>query len=95
VREVAAGRTTVSEIANGAEVSVPNLTKMLHRLVELGYLEARAPLSPRGPEARRTSYRPADPFFRFWLPGGYSVPKGGWTKSGMSRIPNGTEPLPA
>ena len=49
VREVAAGRTTVSEIANGAQVSVPNLTKMLRRLVELGYLEARAPLSPPGP----------------------------------------------
>ena len=67
VREVAAGRTTVSEIANGAQVSVPNLTKMLRRLVELGYLEARAPLSPQGPEARRTSYRLADPFFRFWF----------------------------
>ena len=67
VREVAAGRTTVSEIANGARVSVPNLTKMLRRLVELGYLEARAPLAPQGPEARRSSYRLADPFFRFWF----------------------------
>lgn len=67
VREIAAGRTTVSEISNGAQVPVPNLTKMLRRLVELGYLEARAPLSPRGPEARRTSYRVADPFFRFWF----------------------------
>jgi hypothetical protein len=67
VREVAAGRTTVSEISNGTQVPVPNLTKMLRRLVELGYLEARAPLSTQGPEARRSSYRLADPFFRFWF----------------------------
>ena len=67
VREVAGGRTTVSEISNGTRVSVPNLTKMLRRLVELGYLEARSPLSPQGPEARRTSYRLADTFFRFWF----------------------------
>lgn len=67
VREVAAGRTTVSEISNGTQLPVPNLTKMLRRLLELGYLEARSPLSPRGPEARRTSYRLADPFFRFWF----------------------------
>jgi len=67
VREVAAGRTTVSEISNGTQTPVPNLTKMLRRLLELGYLQARSPLSPRGPEARRTSYRLADPFFRFWF----------------------------
>lgn len=67
VREVAAGRTTVSEISNGTQLPVPNLTKMLRRLLDLGYLEARSPLSPQGPEARRTSYRLADPFFRFWF----------------------------
>jgi hypothetical protein len=67
VREIAAGRTTVGEIANGAQISVPNLTKMLHRLAALGYLEARSPLSPKGPEERRNSYRLADPFFRFWF----------------------------
>jgi hypothetical protein len=67
VREIAAGRTTVSRIANGAQIPVPNLTKMLRRLVSLGYLEARSPLSPKGPEAKRTSYRLADPFFRFWF----------------------------
>ncbi len=54
VREVAAGRTTVSEIANGTRVSVPNLTKMLRRLVELSYLEARAPRSA-GALRRRAS----------------------------------------
>ncbi|MEX0972654.1 MAG: ATP-binding protein [Solirubrobacterales bacterium] len=67
VRGVAAGRTSVSEISNGTQIPVPNLTKMLRRLLELGYLQARSPLSPRGPEPRRTSYRLADPFFRFWF----------------------------
>jgi uncharacterized protein len=67
VREIAAGRTRSSEIANATQISTPNLTKMLSRLEALGYLEARSPLSPKGPEARRASYRLTDPFFRFWF----------------------------
>ncbi len=67
VREVAAGRTRTGEIANATRISTPNLAKMLRRLEQLGYLEARAPLSPRGPEAKRASYRLTDPFFRFWF----------------------------
>jgi uncharacterized protein len=67
VREIAAGRTRVGEIANSTQIPTPNLTKMLSRLKTLGYVEARSPLSPQGPEARRTSYRLADPFFRFWF----------------------------
>jgi uncharacterized protein len=67
VREIAAGRTRISEISNATQISTPNLTKMLSRLEKLGYLEARSPLSPQGPEPRRTSYRLGDPFFRFWF----------------------------
>lgn len=67
VREIASGRTRPSEIANATGLSTPNLTKMLARLEALGYVEARAPLSPRGPEAKRSSYRLSDPFFRFWF----------------------------
>lgn len=67
VKAIAAGCTRVAEISNAVELSTPNLTKMLARLEALGYLEARAPLGPRGPEPRRTSYRLADPFFRFWF----------------------------
>jgi len=67
VREIATGRIRVNEISNAAKISTPNLTKMLSRLEALGYLEARAPLGLKGPEQRRTSYRLADPFFRFWF----------------------------
>jgi uncharacterized protein len=67
VRAIAAGRTRVGEISNAAQIPTPNLVKMLSRLESLGYLEARAPLSPKGPEVRRTSYRLTDPFFRFWF----------------------------
>lgn len=67
VRAIAAGSTRTSEISNAVRVPVPNLVKMLSRLEALGYLEARSPLSPKGPEGRRTSYRLADPFFRFWF----------------------------
>lgn len=67
VRAIAAGQTRVSQISNAAQIPTPNLAKMLSRLGALGYLEARAPIGPRGPEARRMSYRLADPFFRFWF----------------------------
>jgi AAA+ ATPase superfamily predicted ATPase len=67
VRAIAAGRTRVGEISNATQIPTPNLTKMLRRLEALGYLAARAPLGPKGPEAKRTSYRLTDPFFRFWF----------------------------
>lgn len=67
VRAIAAGSTRVGEISNATQIPTPNLAKMLNRLEALGYLEGRAPLSPRGPEAKRSSYRLCDPFFRFWF----------------------------
>lgn len=67
VRAIAAGRTRVGEISNATQIPTPNLTKMLSRLEALGYVEARAPLTPKGPEPRRSSYRLVDPFFRFWF----------------------------
>jgi AAA+ ATPase superfamily predicted ATPase len=67
VRAIAAGRTRAGEISNAAQIPTPNLVKMLSRLEALGYVEARAPLSPTGPEPRRASYRLTDPFFRFWF----------------------------
>ena len=67
VREIAAGRTRAGEISNATGLSTPNLTKMLRRLEALGYVEARSPLTPKGPEMKRASYRLADPFFRFWF----------------------------
>jgi uncharacterized protein len=67
VRAIAAGRTRVGEISSATGIGTPNLTKMLARLEGLGYVEARAPLSPTGPERKRSSYRLIDPFFRFWF----------------------------
>lgn len=67
VRAIAAGGTRVAEISNATQIPTPNLVKMLHRLEALGYVEARAPLSPKGNEAKRSSYRLSDPFFRFWF----------------------------
>jgi AAA+ ATPase superfamily predicted ATPase len=67
VRAIAMGCTRASEISNEVQVPVPNAIKMLNRLETLGYLEARAPLSARGREAKRSSYRLTDPFFRFWF----------------------------
>jgi AAA+ ATPase superfamily predicted ATPase len=67
VRAIAAGRTRVGEISNATHIPTPNLVKMLSRLEALGYVEERAPLGPKGPESRRSSYRLTDPFFRFWF----------------------------
>jgi AAA+ ATPase superfamily predicted ATPase len=67
VRAIAGGRTRIGEISGAAGLPTPNLAKMLRRLEALGYVEARAPLSPTGPEAKRSSYRLVDPFFRFWF----------------------------
>ncbi len=67
VRAIANGSTRLGEISSASQISTPNLAKMLSRLEALGYLEARTPLTPKGPEARRSSYRLADPFFRFWF----------------------------
>ncbi len=67
VRAIAAGRTRPAEIANATEIPVPNLIKMLRRLETLGYLEARSPLTGKGLEAKRSSHRLVDPFFRFWF----------------------------
>jgi len=67
VRAIASGRTRAGEISNATQIPTPNLTKMLARLEALGYLEARAPLGPQGAEAKRSSYRLTDPFFRFWF----------------------------
>jgi uncharacterized protein len=67
VRAIAVGRTRLGEISSATGISTPNLTKMLTRLEALGYVEARAPLRPTGPERKRSSYRLIDPFFRFWF----------------------------
>jgi hypothetical protein len=66
VAAIARGATRPSEIANATQLEVPNLIKMLRRLSTLGYLETRAPVSPKR-EAKRTNYRLRDPFFRFWF----------------------------
>ena len=67
VRAIATGRTRLGEIASATGIGTPNLTKMLARLEALGHVAARAPLSPTGPERKRSSYRLVDPFFRFWF----------------------------
>ncbi len=67
IRAIANGCTRLGDISNAAQISTPNLSKMLDRLEALGYVVARAPLSPKGPERKRSSYRLADPFFRFWF----------------------------
>jgi hypothetical protein len=66
VAAIARGATRPSEIASATQLEVPNLIKMLRRLVELGYLETRTPISPKR-EGKRTTYRLGDPFFRFWF----------------------------
>jgi len=64
---IAGGATQYNDIATKAKLDNANLSKMLPRLEELGYVERRAPLERGGFVARRSSYRLRDPFFRFWF----------------------------
>lgn len=67
VAAIASGRTRPSEIANEAQIEVPNLSKMLGRLIDLGYVETIGPTAPQGPTGGRSVYRLRDPYFRFWF----------------------------
>jgi AAA+ ATPase superfamily predicted ATPase len=67
VHAIARGATQHGEIANAARLDTPNMTKMLERLEDLGYVERRAPLSPAGFAPKRSVYRLSDPFMRFWF----------------------------
>jgi uncharacterized protein len=64
---IAGGATQYNDIAAKAKVDNANLSKMLPRLEELGYVERRAPLERGGFVERRSSYRLRDPFVRFWF----------------------------
>ncbi len=64
---IAQGATQHGEIASKAKLDTPNMTKMLRRLEELGYVERRSPLEPDGVVEKRGIYRLSDPYFRFWF----------------------------
>lgn len=66
VAAIAHGANKLGEIANRTRIGTPNLSKMLARLIELGYVEHIGPVALR-PEKQRGIYRLADPFFRFWF----------------------------
>lgn len=65
LRVIAHGATQFNEIKQQGRVE-SNLHVMLDRLEELGYVERRRAIEA-GPGRPRTTYRIADPFFRFWF----------------------------
>lgn len=65
LRAIAEGATQFNEIAQRAHVD-KNLTAMLGRLEELAYVERRTPVEAPA-KGKRSTYRIADPFFRFWF----------------------------
>lgn len=66
LRAIASGATQYNEIATRAGLASGNLSPRLTRLEQLGYVEPWKPLTPGGRE-RRTTYRIADPYFRFFF----------------------------
>jgi uncharacterized protein len=64
---IAGGATQYNDIAAKAKIDNANLSKMLPRLEDLGYVERRPPLERGGFVETRSSYRLRDPFFRFWF----------------------------
>lgn len=66
LRAIAGGATQHNQIATRAGMATGNLSARLARLEELGYVAPMTPLTTGGRE-RRTSYRIADPYFRFFF----------------------------
>ncbi len=66
LRAIAGGATQHNEIATQARIATGNLSVRIARLEELGYVARWRPLTTDGRE-RRTSYRIADPYFRFFF----------------------------
>lgn len=64
---IAAGLSTVPEIARQAGQDPRGLFYYLQQLVELGYVERRYPLTGKPPSARSVRYDLADPLLRFWF----------------------------
>lgn len=65
LRAISSGATQFNEIEQQARVE-SNLHVMLDRLEELGYIEKRLPVEVVS-KKKRSTYRIADPFFRFWF----------------------------
>jgi AAA+ ATPase superfamily predicted ATPase len=65
LRAIAGGATQYNEILQQSKVE-KNLELLLGRLEELGYIERRRPVELQAKQ-QRSSYRIADPFFRFWF----------------------------
>jgi AAA+ ATPase superfamily predicted ATPase len=64
---IAAGHSTVQEIARQAGQDPRGLAYYLQQLIELGYIERRYPLTGEPPSARSVRYDLADPLLRFWF----------------------------
>jgi uncharacterized protein len=64
---LAAGHSTVQEIARQAGQDPRGLAYYLQQLIELGYIERRYPLTGEPPAARSVHYDLADPLLRFWF----------------------------
>ncbi len=78
-----------SEIAARLQVPQTALGRPLARLMQLGFVHRDAPFGKEGPGNKKTLYRLADPFLRFWytfaLPH-YSQPAFGSEKSDIASI---------
>jgi hypothetical protein len=64
---IGGGAHRVSEIAGRVGQPATSLSRPLARLVELGLVEREQPFGSEDRNTKRTLYRLADPFFRFWF----------------------------
>jgi AAA+ ATPase superfamily predicted ATPase len=64
---VGAGCHRMSEIAARLERPATSLTRPLARLLDLGLVRRDLPFGAAGRESKRSLYRVADPFLRFWF----------------------------
>jgi uncharacterized protein len=66
IAAIASGHTRNAQIGGLLQLPSSNVTAVLERLADLGYVEERTPVAPTG--RRRSGYwQLSDPFFRFWF----------------------------
>jgi AAA+ ATPase superfamily predicted ATPase len=64
---VALGHTTPNEIAGAAGIDAGPLSKYLQTLRQLRLLDREVPVTASGKKSKRSRYRVADEFLRFWF----------------------------
>jgi len=81
---ISSGVHRLSEIASRIEKPATHINRPLQRLIDLGYLKREVPFGSNYRNAKKTLYKVADPFLRFYFR--YVIPEKTSLEMGMAEI---------